>query len=354
MSLPLYSCAEMTQNSSFKDLSVAVIPYPALGDVTIGLRLAWIFSYAGAQVSFYSSLIWPAREYFPWLNILPDENMNLLKLSTQYDLIVSHAIWLSQSNESTDCPQLNNIAFLKSKNSKSGFELSHRNTFVRGRPYPGANRPICLDSKAGLSMVQWINQYAHETFALDCPEPMPVIAIRKSSSQNRHPGEDRKYPDVQSTKLAIFPASALPKKDYPLRAWLWLANRLTKNGWTVDFVCLPKEQAAIQKVCANFGVHSFPDIKELMDYLSDCAAVISNDSGGGHLASLMGKKTFTITRRKGSFSWRPGFNEFNYVLAPLVGLKLFGCYIWRPFIPIWRIPARLGEAPVKPQTRHKQ
>ncbi|MDR3221445.1 MAG: hypothetical protein LBU46_05470, partial [Candidatus Accumulibacter sp.] len=102
----------MTQNSSFKDLNVAVIPHPALGDVTVGLRLAWIFRYAGAQVSFYSSLIQPAREYFPWLNILSDENMNLLKLSPQYDLIVSHAIWLRQSDESADCLPLNNIAFL--------------------------------------------------------------------------------------------------------------------------------------------------------------------------------------------------------------------------------------------------
>jgi ADP-heptose:LPS heptosyltransferase len=205
-------------------------------------------------------------------------------------------------------------------------------------------------------MVQWINQYAHEAFGLDCPEPVPVpaIAVQKSPSQNRPlPREDRKPPDAQRTKLAIFPTSALSKKDYPLRAWLWLANRLTKDGWTVDFVCLPKEQAAMQKVCANFAVRSFPDIKALMDYLSDCTAVISNDSGGGHLASLMGKKTFTITRRKGSFSWRPGFNEFNYVLTPLIGLKLFGHYIWRPFIPIWRIPARLGEAPVKPQTGHR-
>ncbi|MDR1228414.1 MAG: hypothetical protein LBK55_05245 [Azoarcus sp.] len=332
----------MVQGSSFKDLSVAIIPYPALGDVTIGLRLAWIFRYAGSRVCFYSSLIWSAREYFPWLDILPDENLSLPDLSPKYDLLIGHIIWSSQSDElAADCLQLNNIAYLKSKNSKNGLGLDKRNTFVRGRSYPGANRPICLDSKAGLSMVQWIDKYAHEVFDLDCPEPVPVHSFVSRESPN--------------TKVAIFPTSALAKKDYPLRAWLWLANRLTKDGWTVDFVCLPKEQAAIQKVCANFAVRSFPNIKELMDYLSDRAAVISNDSGGGHLASLMGKKTFTITRRKGSFSWRPGFNELNYVLAPLIGLKLFGCYIWRPFIPIWRIPARLGKAPDKSSAyRHQQ
>jgi ADP-heptose:LPS heptosyltransferase len=144
--------------------------------------------------------------------------------------------------------------------------------------------------------------------------------------------------------VAIFPASSMQSKDYPLKGWLWLAKRLRKNGWLVNFVCLPKEHVAIQKACKDFHVCSFPNIKDLMDYLMDCAVVISNDSGGGHLASLLGIKTFTITRRKNNFSFRPSFGE-NYVLAPLIRLRLLGRFIWRPFIPIWRIPAMLGDAP---------
>ncbi|MDR3158969.1 MAG: hypothetical protein LBU11_08175 [Zoogloeaceae bacterium] len=324
----------MSQSSSFKDLNVAIIPHPALGDTLIGLRLGWIFRYAGSRVHLYSSSMYSAREYFPWLDTLPDENLNLLDLSPMYDLVIGHVRILPRPGElAARYLQLDNIAYLKSKNSKDGFELGKRSTFVRGRSYPGASRVICLDSKAGLSMVQWIDQYAHEVFGLDCPDPVPVHGI-----SNQEP---------PSAKAVIFPTSALAKKNYSLRGWLWLANRLTKNGWLVDFVCLPKEQIDIQNACANFAVRSFPDIKELMDYLLDCAVVISNDSGGGHLASLMGKKTFTITRRKEDFSWRPGFNELNCVLAPLIGLRLFGCRVWRPFVPIWRIPARLGKAPDK-------
>jgi hypothetical protein len=249
-------------------------------------------------------------------------------------LLISHTIWLPQFDELVaNCLRLSNIAYLKSKNSKNGFELAKRNTFIRRGGVSWRQQTYLSRFKGWIVHSAVDRPVRYEVFGLECPGPVPV--------------QGNASPKPPSAKVAIFPTSALAKKDYPLRAWLWLADHLAKDEWTVDFVCLPKEQAVVQKVCMNFAVRSFPDIKELMDYLSDCAAVISNDSGGGHLASLMGKKTFTITRRKGSFSWRPGFNELNYVLAPLIRLKLFGRYIWWPFIPIWRIPARLGKAPDK-------
>jgi hypothetical protein len=324
-----YGIQDMSGTSSFQNLNVAVVPYPALGDTVVSLRLAWIFRQAGARVSFYSSLFQPAYEYFPWLNLISDENLNLQNLSSQFDLVLAHSVWLPKSETlRTACLQLDNIACFKSKNQKGGIDFGNRNIFVGNQSYPGANRPLCLDSKAGLSMVQWVDQYAQEAFGLKCPAPVPVHL--------KH--------EAQSKKIAIFPTSALSRKDYPLFLWLWLAKRLRKNGWHIEFVGLPKEHAKLQATCSNFGVRSFSNIKTLMDYLSNIAIVISNDSGGGHLASLMGKRTFTITRRKGTFSWRPGFNNLNEVLSPLISIKLFGLYIWRPFIPIWRIFIRLGSA----------
>jgi hypothetical protein len=166
----------MIQNISFKDMSVVVVPYTVLGDSTIGLRLAWIFRHAGAQVSFYSSLLWPARKYFPWLNVIPYENLSLQNLSTQFDLVLCDVGWLSRSDDSMrDCLRLDNIAYIGWKRiSKNIPDLSNRNTYVKGHLYSGANRSLCLDSRAGLSMVQWMDQYAREVFGLDCPESVPV------------------------------------------------------------------------------------------------------------------------------------------------------------------------------------
>lgn len=318
----------MVEPSSFANLKIAVLPFPALGDALVTLRLAWIFRQAGAAVSFYSSLLWPARAYFPWLTVLPNENLNLAALLPQFDLIVGHSKHLPLDAAAKEiCLQASHLVCFKSKNQKGGFAFSDRKIRVRGHEFPNANRPICLDSKAGLSMVQWMDHYAREAFGLECPEPLP-IPLEATTRGN----------------VVIFPTSALAKKNYPLRVWLWLARRLTRNGWHVEFACMPEEQAALQRACTGFAVQAFQDIKALMDYLAQAEIVISNDSGGGHMASLMGKRTFTITRRKGAFSWRPGFNERNEVLSPLIGVKLFGRHIWRPFIPVWRILTRLGKA----------
>ncbi|MDR0378928.1 MAG: ADP-heptose--LPS heptosyltransferase [Candidatus Accumulibacter sp.] len=319
----------MAQNLSFKELRVAIVPNVLLGDSTIGLRLAWIFRHAGARVSYYSSLFCPAHDYFPWLDIFPVDDLNLQDISTRFDFVLCHTDWLPRSNDSMiDYLRLDNVAYTAWKKTKDTPDLNGRSIHVRGHSYSGANRPICFDPQSGLSMTQWMDRYAHEVFGLDCPEPVPVC----------------KEKPMEGNDVAIFPTSSGQQKNYSPWGWSWLAGRLEKEGWTVSFICPPREHIAIQKIYKGFRVRSFPDIKELMDYLSNCAAAMSNDSGGGHLASLLGVKTFTITRRTSDFLFRPGFGE-NHVLTPLIRLRLLGRFIWRPFIPVWRIPAMLGKAP---------
>ena len=100
------------------------------------------------------------------------------------------------------------------------------------------------------------------------------------------------------------------------------------------------------KACfTGFPVSSFADIRGLMTHMAGAAAVIANDSGGGHLGSLMGLRTFTIARRYENFVWRPGFTATGMVLAPRFRFKwLDGDYIWRPFVPVGRIVDALGSA----------
>jgi hypothetical protein len=351
----------MTQNLSFKDLRVAIVPWPALGDSAMCLRLAWIFKHAGAQVSFYSNLFLSAREYFPWLNVEPlakirlsrdihtehpmwissfaggavclVNNLNLQNLSRQFDLVLCTVVWLPSDDSLRDCLRLDNIAYIGYLGMPKNIpDPSSRNIYVKGHLYSGANRALCLDPQAGLSIVQWMDRYVHEVFGLDCLEPVSVCKERRGEGKN---------------KVTIFPTSSRQEKNYSPMGWLWLAKHLKKNGWMVDFVCLPKERVAIKKTYKDFRVYSFPTIKNLMDYLLDCAAVIGNDSGDGHLASLLGIRTFTITFKKKSdsnFIFYPGFGQ-NCILAPLIRFRLLGRFIWRPFIPIWRIPIILGKAP---------
>lgn len=315
---------------NFNGLKVAIVPCPALGDVTVYLRLAWIFAQAGAQVRFLSGVLFSAREYFDWLQIEPDRDLCLKALSGENDLVVSYVNWLTRTAEHV--PGLltqNNIAYVTAKKLPRALALDGRSVTVCGQLVEGASRPFCLQSRAGLSMVGWVDSYAREVFGLASTQPVagrwPSRAI-----------------DNNEARVAVFPTTPHAKKNYSVRGFTLLAWLLRRNGCVVEFVCMPHERPQIVANYPGAVVHSFDDIKCLMSYLGTVSAVVSNDSGGGHLGSLMGLRTFTITRKNANFVWRPGFNERNQVLAPLFSFKFLGRYIWRPFIPVWRIVAALG------------
>lgn len=57
--------------SDFAHMDVAILPLPALGDLTIYLRLGWLFHRAGAKVAFYSDALYSAREKHIWRPFVP-------------------------------------------------------------------------------------------------------------------------------------------------------------------------------------------------------------------------------------------------------------------------------------------
>ncbi|MFL9814297.1 ADP-heptose--LPS heptosyltransferase [Stutzerimonas sp. VN223-3] len=315
---------------SFAGKRVVIVPCPALGDVTVYLRLAWIFHCNGAHVSFFSSLLASAQNFFPWLHLAPDAGLRLQQLASDHDLVVSYVNWLHRTGEVVaDVIAKPNIAYVTAKKLPSELGLDGREVRVADTFFPGASRPICLQSRSGWNMVQWVDQYAQTVFGLVCKEPIHV-AISKPPC------------GASVKRVSIFPTTPEPKKNYSLSGFARLAIRLSRQGWEVDFICVPGEHEAIQASVGSFPVRSFSSIKLLMDHLATCKAVISNDSGGGHLGSLMGLHTFTITRKHAEFVWRPGFNPHNKVVRPLFSLKVMGRYVWRPFVPVRRIPAALA------------
>ncbi len=91
----------MRENTDFwSGKRVAILPCTALGDVTIYLRLAWLFHIAGAQVRFISSTLTSAVGYFPWLQVESSESVDLPTLAGENDLVVSYINWLMRDAES--------------------------------------------------------------------------------------------------------------------------------------------------------------------------------------------------------------------------------------------------------------
>lgn len=320
--------AELLPGGDFNGLKIAVVPFPALGDITIYLRLCWLFCRSGADVTFYSNTLYSARAYFPWLTIVPEHDDELDQLAVRFELVIAcFEKYYSRMGSDLSYISIDNVALVTAKKISPDSGWDGCSVTARGRFFPRASRAFCLDSDAGRNMVEWVDSYANEAFGIDS-YPMPGLY---GLNINRN-----------SRLVLIFPTSPQPKKNYWLVGFRWLARALRKKGWSVEFVCMPNELERLIKAFPGFQIRSFPDIKTLIDHVSTAATVISNDSGGGHLASMMGLATYTITRRHRGFPWRPGFNKGNTVVYPWFRFKWLGNYIWRPFVPVRRVVKKMG------------
>lgn len=307
----------MLENGSLirPGMKVALVPCPSLGDTTLFLWLAWRLQATGVEVSLYSTALLSLCDYLPGLAIFGSQ-YDLPDLARSNDLVICALKRFDEKNTS----ELGNVAYLASKKFSSDHPLGRRQVSIQGNILPGGNNVICRDSRAGKTMAQWIDVYASEVLGLDVSgapagfQHLPAV------------GEDAKR------RIAIFPTSPNTNKNYSPRGFRRLADKLVARGWVVEFVGVLPEQAALQSLYPNYIVRAFGDLKGVVDYLRGCSVVISNDSGGGHIASLLGLHTITITRRRANFTWRPGFNALNHVINPIFTFKWLGRPIWRPFI----------------------
>lgn len=316
---------------NFNGLRVGIVSFPALGDATLYLRLAWLFHRAGAQVSFFSKTLYPAREYFGWLDVQRDDSESLEALSPRFDLLIACFEKCYEPGAGAQAyAALTNVAFVTAKKISRESGLHGREVIVSGERLPGASIPFCLDSRAGQTMVDWVDSYANQVYGISLGPGERVMGRPKEPAPSR--------------RVVVFPTTPKESKNYWLLGFRLLAHAIKARGWDVEFVCMPDERERIGAAIGDFPLHAFPDVKALMDYVAGAAVVISNDSGGGHLASMMDIPTFTITRRRKNFVWRPGFNHKNTVLYPLWRFKWLGNYVWRPFVPVWRIARDLGQA----------
>lgn len=310
----------------FVHTEVAILPLPALGDLTIYLRLGWLFHRAGANVTFYSNALYSARDYFNWLTVHPEGEETLETMAKRFDLLIAYR--RQDKNNTWGSVVPDNVAFVAAKRISRDPGLNGESVTVRGRVFPGATRAFCLNPREAGTMVDWVDRYARDVFGLELDTIEGFLVPRTVTAS--------------SDLVLIFPTTPEPKKNYWLAGFRLLARVLLRRGWQVEFVCTPSERGAIAASLPGYTVRSFPDIKALMDHVACATAVISNDSGGGHLGSMMGLMTYTITRRQKEFAWRPGFNKSNTVIYPWFRFKWLGRYIWRPFVPVWRIANQMG------------
>ncbi len=316
--------------------SVAIVPFPTLGDLTIYLRLAQSLVDARSPVTIYSDTLFSAADLVSWLEVRPLSMHSIEEISRCHDLVIGDILAKPLREYDGAEEKLATLPNLIAVTAKTFPERQHDlpvpegMTGIFGR---SPHKSFCPRQQFGPTMVEWVDRYAQEVLGLAVPTAPPPILKPSDWSADRDAGK----------RVLIFPTTPNPKKNYHLSGFRHLYDKLVKENWKVEIVCMPHEISAIEKAFDRQAILTFPDLRALILHVTQSCAVISNDSGGGHLASMLGLPTFTITKKRDNFVWRPGFNDQGQVISPALTFKWFSGRVWRPFIPQRKIVRALAQ-----------
>lgn len=103
------------------------------------------------------------------------------------------------------------------------------------------------------------------------------------------------YQPGETNKILIHPHAGWPAKEWGIKNYYELAKRLSSQ-YEVEFITevnsLPVDiKKDIQEI---FRLIETKSVEDLIENIKDCSVLIGNDSGPAHIASFLGKPTFTI------------------------------------------------------------
>ena len=117
-------------------------------------------------------------------------------------------------------------------------------------------------------------------------------------------------------RIAIHPTASSKEKMWPKEKFLKFAEHLKQEGYEPVFTVAPHEQP-------EWGGPLFPTLEHLASFLYESNAFLGNDSGTGHLASLLHIPHLIIAGNGLQMPlWRTGWKS-GFLAAPPSGLMRF-------------------------------
>ena len=318
-------------------LNIALIPLQRLGDGVISLVLANNLHLNKHSVTMFHSLMQPINDWFEFkISAYPDHD-KLENILEGYDIVLMDMC----------------IPYVLSKSRKEQEALSKKYIFYAvGRlqtafTHDHTERLVTRLGKASLPLFEHIAKGCH-TIKYDRKDSMVdnmthycqrTLQLKHVSNQTGIKIPDSFQFNKQNKRVVIAPTSSLEKKNWGAKSFVSLARLLKDNGFEPVFaVSISEWPEWIQIINNEFNLPRFDTVKLYAEYLYESACLIGNDSGGGHMASLMGAPVLTIVTspKKLSYKWRPGWGS-NAVVAPYFTFKFMGRRHWRPFLSVNKV-----------------
>ncbi len=113
-----------------------------------------------------------------------------------------------------------------------------------------------------------------------------------------------------SRRIAIHPTASSVDKMWPKEKFLWVADQLKREGYEPVFTVAPEERA-------EWGGPLLHSLEDLASFIYESGAFLGNDSGPGHLASLL-KIPHLIIAGNGLQMplWRTGWHPGAILMPP--------------------------------------
>ena len=268
---------------------IAFLPANGLGDALLFTILAHNAVKSGAKVTIFHRFANELAPFFP-------KEMEFEKPFSEKDaaaILSQYTLTLFQNDHSSFAYRLHSI--------RRGDIGDVR--FVLPKPSPlFMEQDIRLDPT--LSMVENLQRASYMLF--ESAEPTNGSLLHQT------------WHGTDSRKVILHPFSGSKKKNWLLSKYIDVAKRLVKLNYDVEFVCHDDDALDV-----SFPTTRCSSLQSLVETLQTARFFIGNDSGPGHLASLIGVPTVTIAGNKNQIKlWKPSFT-CNAQLSPPFPLPNF-------------------------------
>ena len=333
--------------SNNKKARIALVAFNSLGDGLIYLMIAENLRLNGFEITYFGNIGYQLRDWLPQFEIRPYPAHDEWDVAlAEFDLVImSPPQFLRDKMDpaTTDAMRRKWLLICQKAPEDWRFNLTENKrstlpteTFSALQGLLDCGGSIRERDYSSESVVDITLEYLAKRMGLNQISRTVAITPPKELELRRN-----------RQRIVVSPDSAWPKKkDWPPQAFLKLCRTLEKQGDSPKIVVAPSNHDKWRKLPGNtFETPVFHDIGELAAYIYESAAVIANDSGNGHLASLLGIPVVTIYRKKNpKFHWRPDWGPAR-VVCPRIVLPGFGGDIWKPFVGVSDVIAARNSLP---------
>ncbi len=320
---------------------IAIVASVGLGDGTIMLILADNIARHGFSVTMYSTPLSHLADWLPHIKVKPYPRLDDCEREfAPYDLVFADSISILGKPhwKAEDFPVLaRKYVYLGVGRVEQELRFDHTERirsymepemFAKCAPLAASAGEVRFQGgDHNITQVKSAVKFCRDVWKI-ADATSDTGLTPPASLELKHRGNSR--------RVAIHAFSSNEAKNWPLKKFIRLAEKMQADGYEPVFVgSQPERERFLQAVGDRFKAPKFASISELAAFIYESGMLIGNDSGVIHLASCLGVPSVAISSKK-NHRWRPDWCSCEVVL-PYFKIKLGRRRIWKPFTTVNKV-----------------